>query len=278
MRNKELTKRSLLKVIEDHQNPAAYNFQLHSLIAQYFRAKLEEQSDKTELKQEFCGVMRQVAGSIDSGTPTLKETKRIKTAIPHLSNVATELTEYVDYENLLSLYLALGRCYGSQGIDDQAEQWYEKSLHICREHLVEKHSLVAASISNLAIVYRRQGKYDDAETLHLEALNLRQQVLDEQHPDIAESLADLATLYSNQGKYDEAEKCFLQADSICENLESPEEYIDNIAACFNNLALNYQKQGKYDDAEAIFLDILEFDIQRREEQDPLVANSINNLA
>ncbi|MEL6439430.1 MAG: hypothetical protein AAFQ80_09280 [Cyanobacteria bacterium J06621_8] len=52
LRNLELTQRSLIKVLPDSQA-----YQLHSLIAQYFRAKLEERTKATELKQKFCGVM-----------------------------------------------------------------------------------------------------------------------------------------------------------------------------------------------------------------------------
>lgn len=82
--------------------PNSQAYQLHSLIAQYCRAKLEERAEAKEFKQKFCGVMNQIAGII-SETSTLVEIQALDIAIPHLSNVATSLN------NLAELYRLQGR-------------------------------------------------------------------------------------------------------------------------------------------------------------------------
>ncbi|MEL7406366.1 MAG: tetratricopeptide repeat protein, partial [Cyanobacteria bacterium J06558_2] len=205
LRNLELTQRNLLKA-----DPESQTYQLHSLIAQYFRAKLEEREKAAELKQKFCGVMNQIARSI-SDTPTLEEIGGFTIIIPHMTFVATELTTYIDDEDLIWSYVGLGRFYEGQGLYNQALVWYEQCLKVCRERLGEQHPDVATSLNNLAYLYYSQGRHEDAKTLYFQALELNKQLLGEQHPSVANSLNNLAGLYQEQGRYEEAEPLFLQA-------------------------------------------------------------------
>ena len=311
LRNVQLTQRNLLKVVPDKQA-----YQLHSLIAQYFRAKLEEQPEATEFKQKFCGAMIQVARSIPQ-TPTLEEIRDINIAIPHLSNVSTEFAEYVEDENLISLFTSLGMFYKAQGLYKSSEVWLEQCLNVCRERLGEQHLDVAASLNNLAELYREQGRYKDAEPLFVKALKLlkripeqhlnvatifnnlallyeaqgryeeaepfftqalemREELLGEQHPDVAISLNNLAELYREQGRHDKAEPFFTQALEMREELLG--EQHPNVATSLNNLALLYEAQGRYDEAEPLFIQALEMRKELLGEQHPYVARSLNNLA
>ncbi|MEO0834748.1 MAG: tetratricopeptide repeat protein [Cyanobacteria bacterium J06642_3] len=275
LRNRQLTNRSLIKVVQDSNNPFQYNFQLHSLIAKYFLAKLEAQTYETALKQKFCGVMNPIARSI-SFTPILEEIQTFAIAIPHLSKVATELTDYVDDENLIEPFLGLGKFYYGQGIYNQATQWLEQCFNVCRDRLGEQHPEVAASLNNLAALYHSQGRYEAAEPLYLQTLELRQQLLPENHPEVVISFNNLAALYCDQGRYEAAEPLYLKALELNQQLLG--ENHPDVAISLNNLAGLYRYQGQYEAAEPLYLKALELNQQLLGENHPDVATSLNNLA
>lgn len=195
LRNVQLTNRSLLKAVPDTKA-----YQLHSLIAQYFRAKLEKRAGATELKQEFCRVMIEIAKTV-SYTPTLKEIKAIDIAIPHLNDVSVQLIKYVEDKDLSWLYTGLGNFYQGQGLYNQAVILIEKGLNICRGRLGEKHPDIATIFNYLARIYKSQGRYDEAEPLLIQSLELSERLLGEQHPDIAASFNNLAELYRVQQNF-----------------------------------------------------------------------------
>ncbi|MEL6438976.1 MAG: tetratricopeptide repeat protein, partial [Cyanobacteria bacterium J06621_8] len=270
LRNLELIQRNLMKVVPDTQT-----YQLHSLVAQYFRAKLEERAQAAELKQKFCGVMSQIASRIPQ-TPTLEDIRALTIAIPHLTSVATELTSYIDDEDLIWSFNSIGRFYNGQGLYNQALAWHEQCLKVCRERLGEQHPDVASSLNNLALLYKSQGRYESVEPLYLQALELYKQLLGSQHPDVASSLNNLALLYSAQGRYEEAEPLYLQALEQRKQLLG--EQHPDVATSLNNLAALYKSQGRYEEADPLMLQALELFKQLLGEQHPLVATSLNNLA
>ena len=270
LRNIQLTNRNLLKAVPENQA-----YQLHSLIAQYFRAKLEEREQATELKQKFCKVAIAIAQSIPQ-TPTIQEIQAVTIAIPHLSDVAIELNQYIDDENLIWSYLGLGSFYKGQGLYNQAEQWLEQCLNSCRERLGSQHPHVANSLNNLALLYESQGRYEAAEPLYKEALELHKQLLGSQHPDVAASLNNLALLYESQGRYEAAEPLYKEALEQRKQLLGSQH--PDVATSLNNLALLYESQGRYEAAEPLYKEALEQRKQLLGSQHPDVAESLNNLA
>ena len=229
LRDDELQDRNLLKltVIQDSQSERESQYQLHSLIQQYFRAKLEELEQAEELKQKFCQPMIEIAKSIPE-IPTQKDIRRIALAIPHLIVVAKDLTELIDDENLIWSFVGLGRFYESQGEYNLAEEWRKRSLKVCRLRLGEEHPDVALSLNDLAGLYRTQGRYTEAESRYLEALELRKRLLGEEHPDVALSLNNLAGLYKAQGRYEKAEPLYRQALTIAERVLGKNDPTTNI--------------------------------------------------
>ncbi len=270
LRNLQLIQRNLLKAVPDNQA-----YQLHSLIAQYLRAKLEEGEQATELKQKFCQPLIEIARSIPK-TPTQQEIQAVALAIPHLSLVATELTEYIDDENLLDPYVGLWSFYSGQGIYNQAEVWCEQSLTICRERLGEQHPSVATSLNNLAYCYREQGRYNEAEPLCRQVLELDKKLLGERHLNFAIGIHNLALLYSDQGRYSEAEPLYLQALKLKKKLLGEKHSL--VATSLHNLAQLYSGQGRYTEAEPLYIQALELIKQLLGEQHPSVATSLYNLA
>jgi tetratricopeptide (TPR) repeat protein len=64
----------------------------------------------------------------------------------------------------------------------QAEPLYLQALELRKRLLGEEHPYFAASLNNLAFLYKSQGRYDQAEPLYLQALEIRQQVFGVNHP------------------------------------------------------------------------------------------------
>ena len=272
---RDLLKRNLLQTIPNSESPTEYQYKLHSLIAQYFRSKLEEHEQSAELKQKFCAVMMAIAGSIPP-IPTQQYIRAVIMAIPHIRSVATDLTEYIDNEKLIFPYVGLGRFYQGQGIYSQAEQWIKQSLSIAQKRLGKQHLYVAISLNELAKLYYSQGRYRESETLHSQVLELRKQLLGEQHPDVANSLNNLAGFYLSQRRYEEAQSLYWQSlELINKLLDQKHPYV---ISSLNNLAGLYAHQGRYEEAEPLFLQALELYKQVLGEQHPDVATVLNNLA
>ena len=272
LRDLELLNLHLLQLNRDDEN-----YQLHSLIAQYFRAKLEVTDQAAERKRAFCTPMIKIAKTIPE-TTTLEDISKVILAIPHLTNVATELINFVEDENLMWSFEGLVRFYAGQGIYQQAEQWSEISLQTCRSRLGEQHPDVATSLNNLAESYHLQGKYEEAEPLYVQALEMRKQLLGEQHPKVAMSLNSLALLYYSQGKYEEAESLYVKALEMRKQLLG--EQHPKVAISLNNLALLYFSQGKYEEAEPLYRQALEMYKYKQllGERHPEIATSLGNLA
>jgi len=75
----------------------------------------------------------------------------------------------------------------------------------------------AASLNNLAMLYRSQGRYAEAEPLYKRAFAIWEKTLGPEHPYTAQSLDNLAELHLAQGQYREAETLFKQALAIKES-------------------------------------------------------------
>jgi tetratricopeptide (TPR) repeat protein len=87
----------------------------------------------------------------------------------------------------------------------QAEAPFEQALAMREQALGEEHPDVAASLNNLAELYRAQGRYVDAEPLYERAVAIWEKVLGTEYLYVAQSLYNLALLYLAQGRYAEAE-------------------------------------------------------------------------
>ncbi len=250
-------------------------YQLHQLIREFFRAKVEQWPQADGLKQHFCQQMARIAQQVDQA-PTQAQVIAFTPLVPHLAEAATTLQPWLSQEDLIGSFVGLGRFYQGQGVYGQAEPWYQGCLRVTRSRLGERHPDVATSLNNLAELYQSQGRYDEAEPLYRQALELRRELLGERHPDVATSLNNLAGLYQSQGRYDEAEPLYRQALELRRELLG--ERHPDVAQSLNNLAGLYYAQGRYDEAEPLYRQALELRRELLGERHPDVAQSLNNLA
>lgn len=98
----------------------------------------------------------------------------------------------------------LGMAYCALGRYADGEAQYKRGLALYeKEH--PNSNAVAATLNNLADVYRIQGRYADAEPLCKRAIAMCEATMGENHPSVANCLLNLSALYSRQGRYDDAE-------------------------------------------------------------------------
>jgi tetratricopeptide (TPR) repeat protein len=269
-RDEGLVNRSLLN-LDDTTNTV----QLHQIIREFFRAKLELWAGAEGLKRAYGQRMVQVAQAIPQ-TPTRDQILAVTAAIPHLAEAATTWQRWVEDESLIWPFAGLGRFYQGQGAYGQAEPWYQMGWVVTRDRLGADHPAVATSMNNLAELYRSQGRYGEAEPLYRDALTLYQRLLGDDHPNVATSMNNLAGLYESQGRYGEAEPLYRDALTLSQRLLGDDH--PAVATNMNNLAVLYALQGRYGEAEPLYRDALTLRQRLLGDDHPAVAQRMNNLA
>ncbi|MBV9849169.1 MAG: toll/interleukin-1 receptor domain-containing protein [Armatimonadetes bacterium] len=104
----------------------------------------------------------------------------------------------------------------------QAAPLYRRALAIFEQALGPEHPDTAASLNNLAVLYKSQGRLDEAAPLYRRALAIDKEALGENHPGYATDLNNLAGLYQAQGRLDEAAPLYRRALDILEKALGPE--------------------------------------------------------
>ncbi|WP_293047637.1 tetratricopeptide repeat protein [Moorena sp. SIO1F2] len=170
-------------------------YQLHQRIREFFQIKLAQLPEADCYKQRFCQTMVAVAKKIPK-TPTRDQIAAVTPAIPHLAEAATVLTDWLRDEDLIWLFIGLGRFYYGQGTYDHSESWYEKCLEITRSRLGKEHPDVATILNNLGLLYHSIGRYDEAKPLYQQALEIAEQKLGSNHSDTVSIRENLEILRS----------------------------------------------------------------------------------
>ncbi len=268
---KKLYKCSLIQRLEEKES----SYKIHPLIREFLKVKLEISALANDLKRAFAATIVAVAQEI-SEAPTLEDINSVQDVIPHLANVATNLTDALSDEDLIWAFVGLARFYQGQGLYSLAKPWYEQCLLVTSQRLGEEHPDVASSLNNLALFYQKQGRYDQAELLYQQALEIYKRSLGQEHPNVASNLNNLALFYQEQGQYAKAEPLYQQALEMRIRLLG--EQHPDVATSLNNLALLYYLQGEYAKVEPLYQQALEIRTRLLGEQHPDIATSLNNLA
>ncbi|MEH2464479.1 tetratricopeptide repeat protein [Nostoc sp.] len=268
---KQLYQRHLIQSVAEGESC----YKIHPLIREFLQGKLVGLNTADDLKKAFAAALVKIAEKIPESL-TLEDIKSVQLAIPHLTEVAQNLIDAVQDENLILVFVGLAKFYQGQGLYTLAAPWYQQCLSMVQTRLGEEHPHIATSLSNLALLYYSQGRYSDAEFLYLQTLELDKRLLGEEHPHVATSLNNLAYLYYSQGRYSDAEPLYLQALELRKRLLGDAH--PDVAASLNTLALLYYSQGRYDQAEPLYLQALELRKRLLGDAHPDVATSLNNLA
>jgi tetratricopeptide (TPR) repeat protein len=114
---------------------------------------------------------------------------------------------------------------------------------------------MAATLNNMAELYREQGKDEEAEPLYQRAIRIWEASVGPEHLSTAQGLNNLALIYSAQGKYGEAEQLHQRALHIRE--QALGETHPEVATSLNNLAVLASLQGNYLEAELLVMHAVE---------------------
>ena len=245
-------------------------YRIHPLIREFLQAKLARLESALQLKQSFAAVMAAIAHTIPQD-PTSECINSVKDDIPHLAEVAENLTPAISDEDLIWVFTCLGRFYEGQGLYTLAEPWREQCVSVVENRLGDSHPDVASSLNNLAALYYSQGKYSKVEALYQKAFEMRKGLFEGDYLNMASSFNNLAGMYYSQGRYSEAEPLYQQALEITKGLFEGEH--PNVACSLNNLAGVYSRQGRYSEAESLYQQALEMTKRLFEGDHPYVALS-----
>ena len=124
----------------------------------------------------------------------------------------------------------------------------EALLHSLKElHGGNDHPDVAATLGNMAIVYKDQGNFDKALEMHNQELEIERKFKGNDHPDVAKTLNNIAMIYDDQGKYDEALANYEESLRVKRKVHGGNDHPD-VAQSIWGIALVKQNQGKFDES------------------------------
>lgn len=257
------------------QRKGSGTYQLHQLVREFLRDKIDSLEEPDELSSKFCQAMVAIAQQIPE-SPNRKLILQVSPTTPHIAEAATQFCQMLDEQDFIQPFQALGRFYEGQGFCEQAESWADIFCRQAKSKLGSEHPIVATSLDNLAFIYRSRGKYAEAEPLYFQALEMRRKLLKNEHSEVADSLNNLALLYEAQGRYAEAEPLCLRALEMRKRLFKNQH--PDVADSLNNLGLLYTNQGKCTEAESLLEEALALRKHLLGSEHPRVATSLNNLA
>ncbi|MEO0532890.1 MAG: tetratricopeptide repeat protein, partial [Cyanobacteria bacterium P01_A01_bin.123] len=233
------------------------SYQLHQLVREFIAEKL-----KTELAEQTLVLQKGVAQVLVSiaqqipQTVTVSMQQRLDIVIPHMARVATDLSLVIDDStDAIWPFVGLGWFYESQSLWLEAERWKQACLTMTERRFGAEHPSTAASLNNLAGLYRSMGRYGETEPLYVRALEIREAQLGAEHPDTGTSLNNLAELYRSMGRYGEAEPLYVRSLEIIEAQLGAEH--PDTGTSLNNLAELYRSMGRYGEAEPLYVRSLE---------------------
>ncbi|WP_404783164.1 tetratricopeptide repeat protein [Altericista sp. CCNU0014] len=309
-RDKGLRDRSLIKRVGEG------TYQLHQIVQEYFRFKLQSYSQQTShLKTSFFKTLVKISESIQE-TPSAQEITDIESSITHIEELAIHWVYELDEDDLIWPYNGLSRFYAGKGLFAIAEKWARRCIESINVKCGEESLAYAMSLNNLAIQNITQGHLEEAESNFIKAyelskddprlkegnnkilnnlaqiylnkgryqkaLDLHQIVLTDRTQNFYQSQPDIALSLNNIGRiYNEINRHEEAESKLKEALKILELFPNEnrlIATCIENLGIAYLRQGRIDDAKTNFLQSLQMNESYLGERHPDVVYSLTNLA
>jgi tetratricopeptide (TPR) repeat protein len=233
-------------------------YQLHPLIREFLRDKLQKLNNAEIIIQTFCNFHTSLADTIPVPYLFSRELEEdLIPVIPHIEEVANFLVNHLSAEDMVKLFNGLAAFYKGQGTYSLAENWLKKGLSICQNRLGSTHKNTASMIQSLAFLYYLEEKYNAAEILCKQALTLQKNLLGEENLEVADTMDDLAKILTAQDKFIEAQPLYLQALEIRKNILG-ERHID-VAVSLGNIGTNAVRQHLYVEAEHYYLEAIDIE-------------------
>ena len=157
-----------------------------------------------------------------------------------------------------------------------AKTYFEYSLTFKLQELGPEHVDIAASYTNLALIYQKLGDFEQAKEYQQRALDIQLDKLGPEHVHVARTHNNLALIYHKSGDFEQAKEYQERALDIHLDKLGPEHV--NVAMSYNNLALIYKKLDDFEQAKEYQQRALNIEMGRLGPEHVNVARSYNNLA
>jgi len=220
-----------------------------------------------------------VVGALGGVFPTVDfpNWSRCERLLPH-AKIAALIVENFELGSTAAAYLLH---QAASYLDDraqyaEADPLYLRVLVTYEKTLGPDHPNTAATLNNLAVLYRHLHRDAEAEPLYQRALAIYEKELGPEHRYTAAALNNLAELHRRQERYEEAEHLYGRALAIWEKALGPEHA--ETATGISNLGSFYWEQGRYADAEPLYRRALAIREIMLGPDYPATAVSLNNLA
>jgi tetratricopeptide (TPR) repeat protein len=205
---------------------------IHRLIAAFAREAAADDAAQTAVEEALTNAGNRL---VNGGLPA-----RLQPLLAHLRHAMASANRRGD-ARAGALANAIGRAEKALINYAAARPLFERALAIYEQALGPAHPATAASLNNLAELFRAQGDYAAARPLFERALAVHEQALGPAHPATAASLNNLAELFRAQGDYVAARPLCERALAICEQALGPAH--PDTAMSLNNLAALLESQG-----------------------------------
>ncbi len=171
-------------------------------------------------------------------------------AIKILQEVLEYYTLKNDYAGLAGTYNSLGSGFNSLGENQKAEEFYLKSIEVCRK--IGNRQGIARAYGNIGSVYYFRGDFKKALSMFKKEDEIAKEIGDPKG--ILLSTARLGALEFSLGKLKNAEDSFFKGLELAKEIGSQQD----IGAFSSNLGSIYQRLHKFEKAEqftSVFLEI-----------------------
>ena len=146
-------------------------------------------------------------------------------------------------DSLWEKYMAAGAESYGKGQFAEAEKMWLAARKEAESNFGPDDIRLAATLTNLAELYRRQGKYAQAGWLLRRALGITKRAKGSHFPQVASIVNNLGTLYATTGCMDVAERMFRRALILRERTLGPDSL--DVASSLDNLALLYHDEEHF---------------------------------
>lgn len=197
----------------EHDSVAASLINLsrvYYLIGLYKDAELNASKGLELYKVLYGENNNDVARSLDQLAGVYREQGEYKKALP-LATQALEMRKRLNSSDLSYSFNNVAYLNWALGNYDEAEKLYTKALELHRSNLGNENRLVAATLCNLAALYRVRQLYSKAECCYNQALEMRKNLLGDEHFEVAVTRYGLAMLYDAQKRNKEAQQLYIQS-------------------------------------------------------------------
>ena len=163
-----------------------------------------------------------------------------------------------------------------KGNYDEALKLAARSLEIRERESGADDIDVAASLSNLALIWSVKDNNERAVLFFQRSLKIREKAFGTYHQEVARVFHNLALVYEKIGNFDEAIRLYEKAIEIREKVLGTDSA--DLATSLNNLGLVYKNLAEFDKAEQFIRRALEIKEKTLSPTSTSIAFSLNNLA